>query len=779
MRHPIIVSAILLSTACAVPLGAEEPKPKPPAQVETIDYGGFFAGSFVTRPDASYDNNTGIYNADSVAKGIVVLFGKGEGAAFKDVADGAIFDLDSQRIVCAWSGGAPRLVGWWLNGDHGPTSRLSRQPLFGTAGVGWAGPDGSFTDPRADLINPLPRPGSLPKEWSRTRGYYRHGRETVFSYSVAGAAVLEELSLERSTDALAVARSFTIAAHGQPLTVVLADATGDAAEADGVLSAGDPRAAIVAAPAGAKLEVVDKRLVLRLPAAAKSDVKVLVAGKDAAPAALATLAKAAAKPADLTPKTAGGPALWKEVLETKGTLGKDDAAYAVDAIALPQGNPWNAWIRPSALDFFPDGRTAAVGTLNGDIFIVSGIDEKLESVKWRRFAAGLHAPLGIKIVDGVVHVACRDGILRLHDIDRDGEADFYEMFTMDLLQSPSFHSFVCDLNTDPAGNFIFSVGGAIRAGGRGFQRLTPHMGTVMRLSKDGQKLDVVATGLRMPNGSAVRSDGQITESDNEGVWVPASPIHWVKDGDFLGVQNTAHGRAIHPPQPITFMPQSTESSACSQQWVTSDRWGPFKDELLHMSYGKAGLFHVFHEEVDGVQQGGVVRFPVQLTSAGLRGRFNPADGQLYVVGLGMGQSTAVKPGGFDRIRYTGQPVRLPRSMSIKANGVRVDFTTRLDPATAGDAANFGVHQWNYRWTENYGSGWYSVTDPEKKTNTGDEVAITSAKLSADGLSVFLEIDGLKPVMQFAVKCRVSTADGGKIDSELMGTIHKVPAAKGP
>jgi hypothetical protein len=773
MRRSVLVSALVFTVAWNLPAQGEEQKSKPRKmdRVELIDYGGFFAGSFVTHPNAKYDNDTGIYSSDSVAKGIVTMFEK-------NMESGAIFDLDSQRIACAWVGGSPQLIGWWLNGQHGPTSQMTQEPLFANTGVGWAGPGGSFVDPRPDIINPLPRPGPLPKEWARSKGYYRHGRETVFSYTVGATAVLEQLSLEKSASVVAVARSFTIAAHAQPLTVVLADATGDAAQMEGVVSGGNPRATVVAAAAGAKLEVVEKRLVLRLPAGAASNVKVLVAGKDVDAAALKALAKKSEQPVDLTPKTKGGPSLWPQVLETKGTLGNNDVAYTVDAIGLPESNPWNAWIRPSALDIFPDGKSAAISTLNGDVFIVSGIDDKLEHVTWRRFAAGLHAPLGVKIVNGIVHVAVRDGIMRLHDLDHDGEADFYEMFTMDLLQSPSFHSFVCDLNTDPAGNFIFSVGGAIRSGGRGFQKLTPHMGTVMRLSKDGSKLEVVATGLRMPNGSAVRADGQITESDNEGVWVPASPIHWVKDGDFLGVKNTAHGREIHPPKPLTFLPQSTESSACSQQWVTSDRWGPFKDELLHMSYGKAGLFHVFHEEVDGVRQGGVVRFPVKLSSAALRGRFNPIDGQLYVAGLGMGQTTAVKPGGFDRIRYTGKVVNVPFSYSIKNNGVRVNFTGKLD-AAAADPANFAVRQWNYQWTENYGSGWYSVTDPTKKTNTGDEVTVKSAKLSADGKSVFLEINGLKPVMQFAIKCKVSAADGEAINSELMGTIHVVPTAKGP
>jgi hypothetical protein len=414
-----------------------------------------------------------------------------------------------------------------------------------------------------------------------------------------------------------------------------------------------------------------------------------------------------------------------------------------------------------------------VSSLNGDVFIVSGINSDLSKVTWRRFAAGMHSPLGVKIVDGLVYVACRDGIVRLHDLDKDGEADYYHMFTMDLLQTPSFHSFVCDLNTDPQGNFFFSVGGAIRAGGRGFQQLTPHMGVVMKLSKDGQTLTQYASGLRMPNGSAVRSDGQVTVSDNEGVWVPASPLHWVKEGDFLGVKNTGHGKEPHHPQPICYMPQRTESSACSQVWVTSDKW-PFKGDLLHMSYGKAGLFKVFMHEVDGVMQGGVIRFPIQLTSSGLRGRFNPVDGQLYIVGLGMGQTTAAKPGGFDRVRATGSPVRMGRSLTVVPGGVRLDFTVPLDPATAGDKDSYSIKQWNYRWTENYGSGWYSVEDPEKKTQ-GDDVAIAKATVSADGMSVTLEIPGIQPVHQFAVNAKVATKDGEMIATEFMSTIHKIPA----
>ena len=44
--------------------------------------------------------------------------------------------------------------------------------------------------------------------------------------------------------------------------------------------------------------------------------------------------------------------------------------------------------------------------------------------------------------------------------------------------------------------------------------------------------------------------------------------------------------------------------------MTSDKWGPFKGRLLHLSYGTCSLFLVLKEEVNGQVQGGVVRFPL-------------------------------------------------------------------------------------------------------------------------------------------------------------------------
>jgi glucose/arabinose dehydrogenase len=176
-------------------------------------------------------------------------------------------------------------------------------------------------------------------------------------------------------------------------------------------------------------------------------------------------------PVDLLAATRGGPALWKQTLETKGRLGTPSAtdpnaaAYVVDTIEPPFKNPWNSWIRFGGFDFFPDGKSAALCTWSGDVWVVSGIDERLEKLTWKRFAAGLFQPLGLKVVDGKVYVHGRDQITRLHDLNNDGEADFYESFNNDLMVTPGFHEFNFDLHTDPEGNFYFAKAGPVNPGG--------------------------------------------------------------------------------------------------------------------------------------------------------------------------------------------------------------------------------------------------------------------------------------------------------------------------
>src|SRR5262249_51571545 len=156
---------------------------------------------------------------------------------------------------------------------------------------------------------------------------------------------------------------------------------------------------------------------------------------------------------------------------------------------------------------------------------------------------------------------------------------------------------------------------------------TEHGGTVLRVSKDGSKLEVFATGLRNPNGLGASPDGMITEADNQGEWVPASRIDLVKQGAFLGYVPMSHTptQPTDPGKPICWMPQNVDNSSGGQVFVSGDKWGPFKGEMLHTSYGAATLLHVMHETVNGQIQGGVYTFPLSFASGIMRGRFSPKD----------------------------------------------------------------------------------------------------------------------------------------------------------
>jgi hypothetical protein len=753
---------ILLLIASA--LVAQDKKKAP-----MMDFGPYLSCAVMSKPGTKFDNGTGNFDGDVTARGFLIRLAD-------DWSAGAVFDSDNLRISAGWLGTPIKFTGVIFDGSHGPSPTLGAAPVFQTPHLpGWA-KDGSFKDPRPDSIKPLPPPGPLPREWGRYTGLYLSGNQTIFSYTVGKTPVLETVGLESSNDVQAIVRTIQMDASEVPTEVMVATATPDLL-ADGAHL-----------PAGAKIVTLDGHLRLQLPPGKGVSFKVLTAsGGDAKKDAFASLVKASPKPVDLAPLTKGGPARWAETVVTQGVVSKEKGPYVVDSLTLPVHNPWKAKMRVGGHDFFSDMTRAALCTWDGDVWIVSGIDAGLEKLTWKRFATGLYQPLGLRIVNDVIYTVGHDQITRLHDLNGDGEADFYENFNNDWELTTAFHTFCFDLQTDPKGNFYFAFNCPVRGGGSGFHRITQHHGTILKVAPDGHKLDVFATGFRANNGIGVGPNGEVTSGDNEGSWVPACPLHWVKPGSFNGVVDGAHRKLnstyskpdpAEQPKPLCWMPKSVDNSGGGQAWVTSGEWGPFKGDLLHLSYGQSTLYKVLKEEVNGQMQGGVVKFPVRFTSSAMRARFNTKDGQLYLSGLRGWQTNAAKDGGFDRVRYTGAPVTMPASLHATAKGMKIAFTGPLDPERAASTDSWSVEVWNYRWTAGYGSNEYSTLPeppdtPKEKRRKRDVLTVKSATLSEDGKSVFLEIEGMKPVMQMKIAYQIAAADKSPVKNEIYNTIHEL------
>ncbi len=430
-----------------------------------------------------------------------------------------------------------------------------------------------------------------------------------------------------------------------------------------------------------------------------------------------------------------GSAQWPQWIRTQGELGTQ-TPFATDRITIPFENPHGTLFFITAHDFFSDGTTAAIATMTGEVWLVKGIDDKLADVRWKRFATGLHQPLGMKIIKDQIHVLGRDQITRLHDLNRDNEADFYECVTNVMQTSPGGHDFIVGLETDAAGRFYFA------SGNQGVCRV-----------EDGT-LQVLATGFRNPNGLALSGDGKfLTTSVQEGDWTPASSICQIElgadEGAHFGAGGPRDGKAPHPV--LLYLPRGEDNSSSSQAFVTGSQWAALKGDhnFVHLSSGGGSAWMVMRQKVNGVWQGAAYRITGNFDSGPQCARFHPKDGHLYVNGMAGWGTYTPKDGCFQRVRFTGGSTPLPVAFEALDNGVLVRFDKPV-PDTA--ASSFFAQCWNYRYGPQYGSPEYSVKHAD--TPGHDPLEIRSVQRLEGGKALFVEIPQLVPSSQ--IHLRLST-----------------------
>lgn len=447
----------------------------------------------------------------------------------------------------------------------------------------------------------------------------------------------------------------------------------------------------------------------------------------------------------------GGPAQWPQTIETRGRLGTG-GAYVIDTIELPTVNPWSSLMYFGGHDFLPDG-SAMLCTMQGDVWHVAGLDDKLERVRWKRFAAGLAQPQGLVVADGAVYVLGRNQITRLRDLNGDDEADFYECFSKAYETSAGGHDFICGLERDAEGNFYTA------SGNQG----------LLKISADGQSAHVLATGFRNPDGLGLLPDGALTVPCSEGEWTATSMIDLVRpalergEPPHFGYRGPRRGE--RPELPLVYLPRGLDNSSGGQTFVTSQKFGPLVDQIVHFSFGAGTWFVVLRDEVAGQPQGAVVPLRGDFSSGPHRGRFSPIDGQLYVTGMGGWGTYTPETGCFERVRYTGADVQLPIGFHAHKNGIRVTFARPIDSSIASQAVRQFAQAWNYRYRQAYGSPELAPSHPNLPGH--DRLAVAGSHALADGRSLFLELPDLQPVNQLHLRLQVDDTR----PVELYATIH--------
>ena len=713
--------------------------------------------------------------------------GEGESVTYKGIAiklngpaNAAVcFDTDLLRYSAAWTDG---FLQWYPERDG-----LERNPTINgnisfenAAGPGWS-IDDSLKDPRELAYGPLP------KEQAHYSGLYRTGDQTILSYSVGNRQLLDSPEFNTIGNEGYFIRHLHIGPGKNTLLLRVMRILGKDQKI------GKPKTesgygtlriksetqnrlvGFKGLPPNAEWTIQDRHLCLKLPSSETPLQIALLQGNEPKghfnthQEQLNKHIETEFKIKNLDLGRQKTSTLWGETLKTPIRKGNDRDALAVDTLTVPRTNPWQSWIRFGGLDFLSDDR-ALLGSISGDVWLVSGLGEGSQSLTWKRFATGLYQPLGIKIIDGNIYVLGRDQITRLHDLDGDDEADFYENFNNDSMVAENFHSFTLNLETDSEGNFFYAQGAPWPPNVK-----TPHQGMLFKVSPDGKRFESFADGLRGPNGMAIGPNNMITYSDNEGHWLPTCSLQLIRPGGFHGMKPTAHLHDSVPEnfeQPICWIPHAIDNSPGDQIWIDSDKWGPLNGKMLMTSYGKSSLSLVLMQNVNGTIQGGTIKLPLKFRSGIIRGRQNKFDDHLYLCGLSVWQTTGVQPAGFYRVRYTGKPLNIPTMLAATRNSIDLTFSEPLNRQLATDPESYNIEQWNYRWIERYGSPHYSSKNPNEEGQ--DTVKVYAVKLSPDGKTVSIEVDEVIPVMQMKIAYNLETLEGGRLRNEIYNTIHALP-----
>ncbi len=342
--------------------------------------------------------------------------------------------------------------------------------------------------------------------------------------------------------------------------------------------------------------------------------------------------------------TRGGPAQWPQVLDDHGNArARGRGPTSIDTIEPPFENPWKALLFFGDHDFLPDGIGHALHDAGRRLARRRARRNARDRCAGGGLPPGCTRRLGLVVADGKVYVLGRDQITRLHDLNGDGEADFYECFSNAYATSPAGHDFICGLQRDAAGRFYTASG---------------KQGLLADRGRWPVGRDVVATGFRNPDGLGLAPDGTITVPNSEGEWVPASMICEVRPGGHYGYRGPEERPAARPAAglPAARARQlERRPGDCPRRPLRAAR----RASCSISPIGAGTHFLVLREKVDGQPQGAVVPLPGDFLSGVHRGRFNPRDGQLYVSGMAGWGTYTPADGCFQRVRYTGEPVQLP------------------------------------------------------------------------------------------------------------------------
>jgi len=438
-----------------------------------------------------------------------------------------------------------------------------------------------------------------------------------------------------------------------------------------------------------------------------------------------------------------------------------------------------------SIALLPD-KQIAVSSRRGDVWICKGAyDEDLSKVTWKKFASGLHEPLGMFWKDGSIFLTQRPEVTRLKDENGDGIADTYETLCDKWGINGDYHEFAFGSAPDKEGNIwvLLCLTGSVSAD-------SDWRGWCMRVTPKGEMIPT-CSGIRSPGGIGFNAEGDTFYTDNQGFWNGSSSLKWLRPGGFMGNPSgnkfAKLGNFPAPPEPANpsrmmierkkfpelvppavILPHakvgnSPSGIACD---TTGGKFGPWAKQMYIGEQTASQVQRINLEKVNGLYQGAVFHF-LEGFEAGIVPMRQDEDGTLFIGGTNRGwASKGSQPFTFERVRWTGKTPFEILTMTATSDGFELTFTSPVDPATAGNPASYGMEAWTYIYQSGYGSPEVDQATPK----------VTAASVSADKTKVRLKVDGrVQGLVHHLIANGVKSASGtGLWHPEGWYTLNEIP-----
>jgi len=470
------------------------------------------------------------------------------------------------------------------------------------------------------------------------------------------------------------------------------------------------------------------------------------------------------------------------------TSQQESEYFAVDYLTPQPGSR----VEVGGLAFLPDGRLV-VSTRRGQVWIVENpLASNPADARFSLFAEGLWEGLGLAVVpsrtpgrDADIVVMQRQEISRLLDEDHDGRCDRIDTLCDAWGVSGNYHEFGYGLPVDAQGNYYLSLNVSFFSPKWWHGKSpVPYRGWTMKVSPTG-KMSPLASGFRSPCGISLSPKDELFVTDNQGDWMPASPIFHVTEGGFYGHpasldwteeyrRSDTHASDTIPParaatdrrQAAIWLPYKWSRSPGNMAWDQSGgRFGPFEGQFVLAEMTNGMVLRGDMEQIAGQYQGWVTILRQHVGSA-VRVLF-AKDGTLLCGLTNRGWGGYSPADGVARVRWTKKPVLEVDEVHLAGDDrFRVTFTEPL-PENWRDGFQVKAIANDYDYWWEYGS-------PERHI---EELPVRVAGIDGEWKTVDLVLEGLRPgkVVRLVFQGVSSRAGAPLLHNEIAYTVNALPS----